>query len=115
MFCKRLRRPFVFVDRPHEIIHFSKIILSVLLIAYACLLYRKLGQLEYIKEKLSGQDGHFTVIRPKCLIEAPLVSVVMSVYNNEKHLQEALDSILNQTHKNFYTTPGNCQKAFGQN
>jgi len=29
--------------------------------------------------------------------KAPLVSVVMSVYNGEKHLREAIDSILNQT------------------
>ena len=31
----------------------------------------------------------------------PKVSVIMSVYNGEKHLQEAVDSILNQTFKNF--------------
>lgn len=31
----------------------------------------------------------------------PLVSVVMSVYNAEKYLKEAIDSILNQTYKNF--------------
>ena len=31
----------------------------------------------------------------------PLVSVVMSVYNGEKYLREAIDSILNQTFKDF--------------
>jgi len=31
----------------------------------------------------------------------PLVSVVMSVYNGEKYLREAIDSILNQTFNNF--------------
>ncbi len=31
----------------------------------------------------------------------PLVSVVMSVYNGEKYLREAMDSILNQTYKNL--------------
>ena len=33
--------------------------------------------------------------------KAPLVSVVMSVYNGEKYLREAIDSILNQTFNNF--------------
>ena len=32
---------------------------------------------------------------------SPQVSVVMSVYNSEKYLREAIDSILNQTFKNF--------------
>lgn len=31
----------------------------------------------------------------------PLISVVMSVYNGEKYLAEAIESILNQTYKNF--------------
>lgn len=31
----------------------------------------------------------------------PLISVVMSVYNGEKYLVEAIESILNQTYKNF--------------
>ena len=31
----------------------------------------------------------------------PLVSVVMSVYNGEKYLREAIESILSQTYKNF--------------
>lgn len=32
---------------------------------------------------------------------SPLVSVVMSCYNSEKYLKEAIDSILNQSYKNF--------------
>ena len=31
----------------------------------------------------------------------PLVSVIMSVYNGEKYLVQAIDSILNQTYQNF--------------
>jgi glycosyltransferase involved in cell wall biosynthesis len=31
----------------------------------------------------------------------PLVSVIMSVYNGERFLRESIDSILNQTYKNF--------------
>jgi len=34
-------------------------------------------------------------------IEMPKVTVLMSVYNGEKYLREAIDSILNQTFKNF--------------
>ncbi|WP_209299498.1 glycosyltransferase family 2 protein [Escherichia coli] len=30
-----------------------------------------------------------------------MISVVMPVYNSEKYLAEAIQSILNQTHKNF--------------
>jgi len=57
--------------------------------------------LEPIREILSDQDGNFEVIRPEDFIEAPLVSVVMSVYNSEKHLKEAVNSILNQSFTNF--------------
>ncbi|QPJ64093.1 MAG: glycosyltransferase [Candidatus Nitrohelix vancouverensis] len=32
---------------------------------------------------------------------SPFVSVVTSVYNGERYLQECVDSILNQTHQNF--------------
>ena len=31
----------------------------------------------------------------------PLTSVVMSVYNGEKYLSEAIESVLNQTDKDF--------------
>ena len=33
--------------------------------------------------------------------KTPLISVVMSVYNSEKYLTEAIESILNQTYENF--------------
>ena len=32
---------------------------------------------------------------------SPVVSVVMSVYNGEKYLREAIDSVLNQTFTDF--------------
>ena len=31
----------------------------------------------------------------------PLVSIGMPVYNGEKYIRQALDSLLNQTYKNF--------------
>jgi len=31
----------------------------------------------------------------------PLVSIGMSVYNGEKYIRQALNSLLNQTYKNF--------------
>jgi len=34
-------------------------------------------------------------------MKSPIISVVMSVYNGEKYLREAIDSILNQTFTNF--------------
>lgn len=57
--------------------------------------------MEPIREKLVDEDGNFEVIRPKDFIDTPLVSVVMSVYNSEKYLQESVNSILNQTYTNF--------------
>ena len=33
--------------------------------------------------------------------ESPLVSIIMNCYNGGKYLQEALDSIINQTYKNW--------------
>ncbi len=54
-----------------------------------------------IREILSDQNGNLEVIRPESLIKTPLVSVIMSVYNNEKHLKEAVKSILNQTYTDF--------------
>ena len=33
--------------------------------------------------------------------KSPLVSILMNCYNGEKYLQEAIDSILNQTYKNW--------------
>ena len=33
--------------------------------------------------------------------KSPEISVIMPVYNGEKYLKEAIESILNQTYKNF--------------
>ncbi len=57
--------------------------------------------MESIREKLADHDGNFEVVRPEDLIDTPLVSVVMSVSNSEKYLQESVNSILNQTYTNF--------------
>jgi len=35
------------------------------------------------------------------MINEPIISVVMAVYNSEKYIREAVDSILNQTFRNF--------------
>jgi glycosyltransferase involved in cell wall biosynthesis len=57
--------------------------------------------LELIRETHSDQCGDFELIKPKNFIDAPVISVVMSVYNGQKYLREAIDSILNQTYRNF--------------
>ena len=59
------------------------------------------GKLESIRETHSDKSGCFELIRPKSFINAPVISVVMSVYNGEKYLRESVDSILNQTYENF--------------
>lgn len=58
-------------------------------------------KLEPIRETYSDKSGCFELLRPKNFIDAPMISVVMSVYNGEKYLRESVDSILNQTYKNF--------------
>ena len=57
--------------------------------------------MELIRETHSDQNGSFELIRPENFISAPLISVVMSVYNGEKYLRSSIDSILDQTYKNF--------------
>jgi glycosyltransferase involved in cell wall biosynthesis len=57
--------------------------------------------LELIRETHSDPAGYFEFIKPKNFIDAPVISVVMSVYNGQKYLCESIDSILNQTYKNF--------------
>jgi len=47
------------------------------------------------------KNGHREFIKPKGVINAPVISVVMSVYNGQKYLREAVESILEQTCKNF--------------
>ena len=54
-----------------------------------------------IRKVLSDQNGDFELIKPDNFIDAPVISVVMSVYNGQKYLRESIDSILEQTYKNF--------------
>ena len=35
------------------------------------------------------------------MTDSPLISIIMNCYNGEKYLQEALDSVINQTYKNW--------------
>ena len=53
------------------------------------------------KTVLVDCSGSFKLIKPQELNNAPLISVVMSVYNGGKFLRESIDSILSQTCKNF--------------
>jgi glycosyltransferase involved in cell wall biosynthesis len=57
--------------------------------------------LNTIKETFSDSEGSFEVIKPEDFIHSPVISVVMSVYNGEKYLRGAVDSILNQSFKDF--------------
>jgi glycosyltransferase involved in cell wall biosynthesis len=57
--------------------------------------------LNLIREKVSDAVSTFEVIKSESFIRSPIISVVMSVYNGQKHLRESIDSILNQTCKNF--------------
>ncbi|RKY19946.1 MAG: hypothetical protein DRP62_08910 [Planctomycetota bacterium] len=57
--------------------------------------------MELTRKKLSDEYGDFEIVKPHDFIRPPTVSVVMSVYNGEKYLRESIDSILNQSYKNF--------------
>lgn len=57
--------------------------------------------MKLIRETLSSKKGHRDFIKPKDSVNAPVISVVMSVYNGQKYLRESIESILNQTYKNF--------------
>ncbi len=54
-----------------------------------------------VRKALSDRNGDFELIKPGNFIDAPVISVVMSVYNGQKYLRESIDSILEQTYKNF--------------
>ncbi|MCJ7778296.1 MAG: glycosyltransferase, partial [Sedimentisphaerales bacterium] len=54
-----------------------------------------------IREAVSNEAGAFELIKPENFIRSPVISVVMSVYNGEKYLRESVDSILNQSFKDF--------------
>jgi glycosyltransferase involved in cell wall biosynthesis len=57
--------------------------------------------LNLIRKVFSDRNGDFELIKADDFIDAPVISVVMSVYNGQKYLCESIDSILNQTYKNF--------------
>jgi glycosyltransferase involved in cell wall biosynthesis len=57
--------------------------------------------LKLIRKTVSNEAGDFELIKAESFIDAPVISVVMSVYNGQKYLRESVDSILNQTYKNF--------------
>jgi len=44
---------------------------------------------------------HIEFIKPTDIVNAPVISVVMSVYNGKKYLRESIESILEQTCKKF--------------
>ena len=57
--------------------------------------------MEPIRGTHSDPIGHFEFIKPNDFVDAPVISVIMSVYNGEKYLPGAIDSILNQSFKDF--------------
>jgi len=54
-----------------------------------------------ITESKIDSRGKFDVIKNNSLIENPMISVVMSVFNGKEYLIDAIESILNQTYTNF--------------
>ncbi|MCK4785888.1 MAG: glycosyltransferase, partial [Desulfobacteraceae bacterium] len=53
------------------------------------------------KESFRDKNGSFKLIKPGNFIDAPVISVIMPVYNGEKYLCESIDSVLKQTYTNF--------------
>ena len=53
------------------------------------------------KELQTDSRGKFELYKRGDLIKCPKISVVMSVYNGEEYVRDAIDSILNQTYGNF--------------
>jgi len=54
-----------------------------------------------IKELQTDSRGKFELYKRGDLIKCPKISVVMSVYNGEEYVRDAIESILNQTYGNF--------------
>lgn len=54
-----------------------------------------------ICETKNDNRGKFDIIRANDLLDKPTISVIMSVFNGKEFLNEAIESILNQTYKNF--------------
>jgi glycosyltransferase involved in cell wall biosynthesis len=54
-----------------------------------------------IKELQTDSRGKFELYKRGDLIKCPKISVVMSVYNGEEYVWDAIESTLNQTYGNF--------------
>lgn len=54
-----------------------------------------------IRQTASDRTGAFELIKPENFIRSPVISVVMSVYNGKRYLHDSVDSILNQSFKDF--------------
>ncbi len=52
-------------------------------------------------KKTKDKYGSFNIKEPFEFIDNPIISVIMGTYNSEQFLERAIDSILNQTYKNF--------------
>jgi glycosyltransferase involved in cell wall biosynthesis len=52
-------------------------------------------------ETKNDNRGKFDIIKSKDLLEKPVISIVMSVFNGGNFLAEAIESIQNQSYKNF--------------
>ncbi len=57
--------------------------------------------MELAEETTSGKDERFETTAQQGRVHTPGISVVMSVYNGQRYLRQAIDSILNQTYTDF--------------
>jgi glycosyltransferase involved in cell wall biosynthesis len=57
--------------------------------------------LKQITETPLDKKGHRKLAEPEDAVNTPAISVVMSVYNGQKYLRESIESILEQTCRNF--------------
>ena len=58
-------------------------------------------RIKYCSDKIKYYPFALCCLYKRRVAATPLISVVMPVYNAEKYLREAIDSILNQTYTNF--------------